>query len=228
MSNFWNIFNRKSSDSASQPPKATRPVELVEMPEVKVTPVEGPGGMPKEDEGESCPTCGAPRFDGTECQTCGYMPKEPTMVEQMETARDSLVDEIEEEKLAEADADADADVLETLTLEVVGLNNHLQDVKERAQKALARKAQAEADAKALLGMLGKGKKIEYLTPAQRVEKAEAEKAKDEAEAKRLEKETEAKAEAASLEAERLETERLAAEEESKAKAIEAIIQYLYN
>ena len=47
MSNFWNIFNRKSSES-TQPPKATRPVELVEMPEVE----ESPRVIPIEDADE--------------------------------------------------------------------------------------------------------------------------------------------------------------------------------
>lgn len=147
----------------------------------------------------------------TEVEMEVEMGADPTVVDQLVEARDAVQAEIEETEDSEAQADEDADVLETLTLEVVGLNNHLIDVKERAQKALSRKAQAEADAKVLLGMLGKGKKIEYLTPAQRVAKAEAKKAeaerlakeaeaKAEAEAKRLEAEAEAKAEAARLEA----------------------------
>lgn len=212
---MFNFFNRKSA-STSQTTAATRPVELVEMPKAEVKPVEGPGGLPKEEECLTCHTCGAPNPVGTEeCLTCGNTlvekTPEPTVVDLMVEARDAIQVEIEETAESEVQADDDAALLETLTLEVVGLNNHLIDVKERAQKALSRKTQAEADAKALLGMLGKGKKIEYLTPAQRVEKAEAEKAKAEkarkaaeekakAEAKRLEAEEEAKAEAARLEA----------------------------
>ena len=69
---MFNFFNRKPA-SAPQPPKATRPVKLVEAPQAEAPkPVEGPGGMPKEEEAETCHTCGAPNPVGTEeCLTCG-------------------------------------------------------------------------------------------------------------------------------------------------------------
>lgn len=146
---MFNFFNRKSS-SAKANPEATRPVVIVEAP-VAVTPVEGPGGLPKEEEGEPCPFCGAPNPVGTEeCLTCGN-----TLVE---STNPPTIDEILEHRIAKRLEEARkrrevAKAAEMKTQKLAQAMAHTEKLKAsymQADKELVNAMKAEANALAAL------------------------------------------------------------------------------
>lgn len=202
----WFNFSAKTSAAKSAPAVAApAPMPVVAQPVVQA-PAPEPVATPAPHE------------------------KEVTVLEQLVAGRDRLITTDVEVGVEADEAQAAAEALAALTQEVILANNALEKTYERAAKAQAAKERAEAQALAVLSMIGKGvirtqaevdaenaAKAKELEIAQVKAAAQAALAKEQAEAEAAAKELEQAQAAAEAQAE-AEYKALEAEEVAKAAA----------